>query len=55
MAIAVNGLAPTEGALQFTIPRKFQSEPDDILAEFQDVKAWKEAIMKDLPDVLRIK
>lgn len=54
MAIAVNGLAPSDDVFQFTVPRKYDSEVSDFLHDFEDVKDWKNAVIKKhLPQMLR--
>ena len=54
MAIAVNGLSPSEDVFQFTVPRKYDSEISNFLKDFEDVKEWKNAVIKQhLPQMLR--
>eukprot|EP00434_Breviolum_minutum_P013548 symbB.v1.2.011941.t1/scaffold814.1/size160240/11 len=54
MAIAINGLSPSEDVFQFTVPRKYDPEAIDLLHDFPDVKDWKNAVMKQhLPPVLK--
>eukprot|EP00438_Fugacium_kawagutii_P034714 Skav216628 [mRNA] locus=scaffold3008:460655:461197:- [translate_table: standard] len=54
MAIAVNGLSPSDDVFQFTIPRKYASEVSNLLEDYQDVKDWKNAVIKQhLPEMLR--
>lgn len=55
MAIAVNGLAPSKDVFQFTVPSKYEAEPFNVLSDFNDVKVWKNAIVKEhLPQILRV-
>ena len=54
MAIALNFLAPTDGVLLFSIPKKYQTDDSDPLQEFEDVKAWKRAIFERMPQSLRV-
>lgn len=54
MAIAINGLSPSEDVFQFTVPRKYDPEAIDLLHDFPDVKDWKNAVMKQhLPPLLK--
>lgn len=54
MAIAVNGLSPSKGVIQFTVPSHYATEPLDVLKDFEDVKQWKDEVMKrHLPQMLR--
>ena len=54
MAIAVNGLSPSDDVFQFTVPRKYDSEVSEFLHDFEDVKDWKNAVIKKhLPEMLR--
>lgn len=54
MAIAVNGSSPSDDVFQFTIPSKYGSEVSNLLKDYQDVKDWKNAVIKQhLPEMLR--
>ena len=54
MAIAVNGLSPSDDVFQFTLPQKYGSEVAELLEDFQEVKEWKNAVIKrHVPEMLK--